>query len=114
MNIEALYNHCLSLPDTRVDTPFGPEVLAFRVMDKIFALVALDENPLRINLKCEPEKAIALRETYGFVLPGYHMNKKHWNTVILEDTLPDTLLKDWIFDSYTLVKPKSKKKPAAK
>jgi len=114
MNIEELYNYCLSLPDTRVDSPFGPEVLAFRVGDKIFALVALDESPMRINLKCDPEKAIALREAHSFVLPGYHMNKKHWNTVVFEDTLSDELLKEWIFESYTLIKPPLKKKPAAR
>jgi predicted DNA-binding protein (MmcQ/YjbR family) len=73
-----------------------------KVAGKMFALINLDESP-SVNLKCDPEKAIELREEYEAVLPGYHMSKKHWNTILLDGTVPDEMLKQWIDDSYQLV-----------
>ena len=83
--------------------PFGPETLVFKVAGKIFLLAGLDSRPLEFNVKCEPEKAITLREQYSWVLPGYHMNKKHWNTIIAEGPASDALLEEWIDHSYALV-----------
>jgi len=80
-----------------------------KVLDKMFALANLDGD-LSINLKCNPEKALELREQYPAVLPGYHMNKKHWNTVLIDGSLPDSLIKEWIDDSYNLVVSKMSKK----
>jgi predicted DNA-binding protein (MmcQ/YjbR family) len=84
MNIEEVRNFCLKLNGTEEDYPFGENTLVFKVGGKIFALTSLDSIPLQINLKCDPEKAVELRETYDSVIPGYHMNKRHWNTVILD------------------------------
>jgi len=83
--------------------PFGEGVLVFKVAGKMFALVAIEEIPLRVNLKCDPEKAIELREQYASVIPGYHMNKQLWNTVILEGEVPDNEFFKWIDDSYNLI-----------
>ena len=85
------------------ETPFGPEALVYKVMGKMFALVAWEANPLRITLKCDPDLALALRDQYPAVTPGYHMNKKHWNTVILDDSIPEKQFLDLIDESYTLV-----------
>lgn len=104
MNIEILRNYCLAKKGVTEELPFGPDTLVFKVLGKIFALTGLDAVPLTVNLKCEPEKAIALREEYpDGVLPGYHMNKRHWNTVIPEANLPDSLIFDLIDHSYDLV-----------
>ena len=102
MNIEELRNFCLSLPSTTEDLPFDETTLVFKVGRKIFVLTGL-EGPFRINLKCDPEKAIDLRERYPAVRPGYHMNKKHWNTIEIDGSIPDDLLKQWIKESYDLV-----------
>jgi predicted DNA-binding protein (MmcQ/YjbR family) len=83
--------------------PFGDGVLVFKVAGKMFALVAIEEIPLRVNLKCDPEKAIELREQYASVIPGYHMNKQLWNTVIMEGEVPDNEFFKWIDDSYNLI-----------
>ena len=83
--------------------PFGPETLVFKVMGKAFLLAGMDESPLQFNVKCDPEKAIELREQYPCVKPGYHMNKKHWNTVVVDGSVPNRLLQQWITDSYNLV-----------
>lgn len=84
--------------------PFGQETLVFKVKEKVFALAALDAHPAAANLKCDPERAIDLREEYdGLILPGYHMNKKHWNTVQIEGNLPTRLLVELIDHSYDLV-----------
>jgi predicted DNA-binding protein (MmcQ/YjbR family) len=81
--------------------------LVFKVNEKIFLLTGLDSAPLRFNVKCDPDKAIELREAYPeSILPGFHMNKKHWNTVVVDGTVPNKLLKEMIDDSYTLVKKK--------
>lgn len=102
MNIEELREFCLSLPATSEDLPFDETTLVFKVGKKMFALTDL-EDPLFVNLKCDPEKAIELREQYPSVQPGYHMHKKHWNTVQIDGSVDDTLLREWIEDSYHLV-----------
>ena len=103
MNIEDIRKYCLSLSGTEEDYPFGEDTLVFKVAGKMFTLASLDSIPLQINLKCDPETAIELREMYEAVIPGYHMNKKHWNTVILDGTIKAKELKEWIKNSYNLV-----------
>ena len=112
MNVETVYEYCLALPQTTVDTPFGPDVLVFRVAEKIFAMMGIDHNPVRLNLKCDPERAIDLRAEHPSIIPGYHANKKHWNTVLLDGTIAPKLIQELITHSYDLVVaalPKSKK-----
>lgn len=103
MNIETLREYCLSKKAVTEDFPFGETTLVFRVEGKIFLLVALDAAPLQFNAKCDPEKAIELREAYDAIQPGYHMNKKHWNTVIIDGSVSTGLIKEMIDDSYSLV-----------
>jgi predicted DNA-binding protein (MmcQ/YjbR family) len=103
MNIETLREYCLSKKAVTESFPFGENTLVFKVKDKIFLLVSLSSNPLQFNAKCEPEKAIELREQYDAVQPGYHMNKKHWNTVIIDGSIPAALIKEMIDDSYNLI-----------
>lgn len=108
MNIESIREYCLSKPQTNESCPFGDDNIVFKVFDKMFVLLSLDEP--WINLKCDPDKAIELRERYsGVVLPGYHMNKALWNTIIF-DSVTDVILKEWIDDSYNLVVEKLPKK----
>ncbi|MGF1635520.1 MAG: MmcQ/YjbR family DNA-binding protein [Cyclobacteriaceae bacterium] len=102
MNIEAFRNYCLSKPGTSEGLPFDENTLVFKVGGKIFAITDIAEFE-SINLKCDPELAVALRAEYPAVMPGYHMNKKHWNTVDMHAGLPDLLIKEWIDHSYTLV-----------
>lgn len=103
MNIEELREYCLSLKNVEEAMPFGPDTLIFKVGGKIFLIVGLDDSPLQFNVKCNPEKAIELREQYDCVIPGYHMNKKHWNTIIINGTASEKLVRQWISDSYKLV-----------
>jgi predicted DNA-binding protein (MmcQ/YjbR family) len=103
MNIEELRDYVLSLKGVEEGFPFGEDTLVFKVNKKIFLLVSLSSVPLQFNVKCDPARAIELREEYSCVLPGYHMNKKHWNTIIVEGTLSKTQLRDFIKDSYELV-----------
>lgn len=103
MHIESLREYCLSKPGTEETFPFGPDTLVYKVNGKIYLLAGLDEQPARFNVKCDPDKAIELRDEYPAVLPGYHMNKKHWNTVILDGSITDRLIKEWIDHSYELV-----------
>lgn len=103
MNVETLREYCLSKKAVTEDFPFGEDTLVFRVMNKIFLLVSLSSNPLQFNAKCDPDKAIELREQYDAVQPGYHMNKKHWNTIIMDGSLSNALLKEMIDDSYDLI-----------
>lgn len=110
MNIEDLQQFCLSLPEVEETLPFGPDTLVFKVQGKVFLLAGLDQSPVSFNVKCDPEKAIELREAYPAVQPGYHMNKKHWNTVTADGSISSSLLKEWIRESYELVKPRAKKK----
>ena len=109
MNIEEFRDFCLSLREAREDFPFGADTLVYKVNGKMFALTNIDLFE-SINLKCEPEQAIDLRERYAAVLPGYHMNKKHWNTVVMDQSIPDKLVKQWIRNSYDLVVSKLSKK----
>jgi predicted DNA-binding protein (MmcQ/YjbR family) len=103
MNVESLRQYCLKKPEVTEGFPFGEDTLVFKVAGKIFLLAGLDEIPLRINLKCDPELAIELREKYDSILPGYHMNKTHWNTVIVDGSFSRGELTEWIDDSYKLV-----------
>lgn len=108
MDIEQLWEYCKSKPGAEEGFPFGPETLVFKVNGKIFWLVSLEKQPLQFNVKCDPEKAIKLREKYASVQPGYHMNKKLWNTVIVEGSIPTHELQEFIDDSYMLVSKKKK------
>lgn len=103
MNIETIREYCLSRPAAEETLPFGPETIVYKVGGKIFLLMGLDEVELSFNVKCDPEKAIELREQYSCVLPGYHMNKKHWNTIVVDGSVSQSLIKEWIDDSYELV-----------
>lgn len=94
---------CLDLNGAYEDFPFSPEVSVFKVRGKIFALSALDGRPLQVSLKCEPELAVQLREAHEAIVPGYHLNKRHWNTVTLDAGVPDGLVVQLIEDSYDLV-----------
>ncbi|MET8243015.1 MmcQ/YjbR family DNA-binding protein [Streptomyces sp. NPDC005202] len=95
---------CLSFNAAVEDFPFNPETSVFKVHGRLFALSNLDARPLKVNLKCDPEDAIRLRTEYeGLIVPGYHMNKRHWNTVVVDGELPDRLVRELIEDSYDLV-----------
>jgi len=102
MDIETLREYCLSKKGATECLPFGDDTLVFKVMNRMFALMNLEGNP-SVNLKCDPEKAIALRETYSSVQPGYHMNKKYWNTVHLDGSISDRLIREMVTESYRLV-----------
>lgn len=102
MNIDKLQKYCLNKKGVTEGFPFDEETLVFRVADKMFCLVNLTP-PWSINLKCDPEKAIELREEYEEIIPGFHMNKKHWNTVDLHGNLKESLIEELIDDSYNLV-----------
>ena len=108
MNIEDVRNYCLAKAGTSESFPFDDTTLVFKVNGKMYALVSLDEN--RISLKCDPEKAVELREHFNSVTPAYHMNKKHWNTILLNGDANSNLIKKWIDDSYILVVQKLPKK----
>jgi predicted DNA-binding protein (MmcQ/YjbR family) len=108
MNIESLREYCLSKPNTEEALPFGPDTLVFKVNSKIFLLTGLDAEELRFNVKCNPDKALELREEFDCVLPGFHMNKKHWNTIVVDGSVSTKQLKEWIDHSYTLVVGKKK------
>lgn len=109
MNIESLREYCLSKPGVEETLPFGPDTLVFKVANKIFLLVGLYEEQLSFNVKCDPDKAIELREEYPCVLPGYHMNKKHWNTITVDGSVSAKHLKEWIDGSYELVAGKKRR-----
>jgi predicted DNA-binding protein (MmcQ/YjbR family) len=102
MNIEEFREYCLSKPATSECFPFDENTLVFKVAGKMFALTDI-VDAFSINIKCDPEKATVLREHYECVQPGYHMNKQHWNTIIIDGTVSDALLKEWIDDSYNLI-----------
>jgi predicted DNA-binding protein (MmcQ/YjbR family) len=103
MNAEELREYCLSKKAITEGFPFGEDTLVFKVGGKLFLLVSLDEKPLQFNVKCNPEKAVELRDSYSCVRPGYHMNKTHWNTILADGSVGDQLLKEWIDHSYELV-----------
>ena len=103
---------CLTLPGAREEFPFGDEVSVFKVGGKMFALSILDHSPLQLSVKCEPELAVQLRAAHPAIVPGYHLNKRHWNTITLDGSLPDQMVTDLLIDSYDLVVaslPKSRK-----
>jgi predicted DNA-binding protein (MmcQ/YjbR family) len=102
MQFDEFCDYCMSLPYTEETLPFGPETLVYKVKGKMYALTDVD-NFESINVKCNPEQAEALREKYSAVQPGYHMNKKHWNTILMDGTISTKLIKQWIADSYKLV-----------
>jgi predicted DNA-binding protein (MmcQ/YjbR family) len=99
----ALRRFCLALPGAVEEFPFGEENSVFKVGGKIFAISRLRARPLRVSLKCEPLLAAQLRASYAAIIPGYHLNKRHWNTVVLDGSLPDAMVRDLIEDSYDLV-----------
>lgn len=103
MYLDELRDYCLTKKGVEECLPFGPETLVFKVMGKVFLLTGIESQPLQFNAKCNPEKAIELRENYTCVIPGYHMNKKHWNTIICDGSVNNILIKNWIDDSYKLV-----------
>jgi len=102
MDLEQFQTFCISLKGVTEEMPFGESTLVYKVMGKMFALCGIDIFE-SINLKCHPEKAIELRERYAAVQPGYHMNKQHWNTILMDHSVPDKLIFEWTKDSYDLV-----------
>lgn len=113
MNVEAFREYCISKKGVTEEFPFDSETLVFKVMGKMFALVPLERMPSQANLKCDPERAITLREEYdGIIMPGYHMSKVHWNTLFLEN-LPPKLITELIDHSYDLIVCKFTKKMKA-
>lgn len=102
MDIEALRSYCLSFPFVSEALPFGPDTLVFKVGGKIFLLVGIDDYQ-SINVKVNPDDALIQRETYQGILPGYHMNKKHWNTIMIHSDVSNSVIKSLIKDSYDLV-----------
>ena len=102
-DLETLTNYLLAKPGAVEERPFGPETMVFKVMGKMFALTTPTDDPLRVNLKCDPFLAELLREKYAAVLPGYHMNKRHWNTLVLDGSVPEDEIREMIDASYALV-----------
>ncbi len=106
---EALREFCLALPQAIETFPFGEETSVFKVSgnDKIFALSALDGEPLAVSLKCDPEDSVALREEFAQITPGYHLNKKHWITIVLDGAVPEELVEQLLRGSHDLVRPRT-------
>jgi len=103
MDSRQLKERCLALPGAMEEFPFGDEVSVFKVGGKMFALCPLDGEPLQLSVKCDPEFAVQLRASYPAVAPGYHLNKRHWNTITLDGSVPDEMVTDLLGDSYDLV-----------
>jgi predicted DNA-binding protein (MmcQ/YjbR family) len=103
MNSSELKSACLALPGAVEEFPFGDEVSVFKVGGKMFALSILDAEPLQLSLKCDPDLAVQLRAAHPAITPGYHLNKRHWNTITLDGSLPDRMVTDLLCDSYDLV-----------
>ena len=103
MDLPDAIAHCLSLPGAEETTPFGPEVLVYKVGGKMFATAGLEAEVGRMNLKCDPDRAVVLRDEDEAILPGYHMNKRHWNTIVLDGSLPRKLVAELIEHSHELV-----------
>ncbi len=101
--LEELIAYWMSLPEVEEGMPFGADVLVYKVCGKMFALTDPQRVPTAVNLKCEPDRALELRDQYEAVKPGYHMSKKHWNTVEIDGGIPDALIKEMSLDSYQLV-----------
>lgn len=102
MDVITFRDYCLSFAAVTEGFPFGGDTLVFKVKGKMFCLAGIDDFEF-INLKCDPDKALLLREAYPAVRPGYHMDKKHWNSVYMDGTVPDPLIRQWIADSYQLI-----------
>lgn len=109
MDIIEFREYCLSFKGAEETLPFDEDTLVFKVMGKMFVLTSIS-NFNRINVKCDPEKTIELRERYNAVKPGYHMSKVHWNSIYLDGSIPDHVLKSWIEDSYELIVSKLSRK----
>ena len=103
MNVEEIAEYCSSKKGVTQEFPFDEETLVLKVMGKMFLLASLEKIPLQFNIKCNPEEAVELREKYEAVIPGYHINKKHWNTVIIDNSIPPKNIFSWIDNSYDLV-----------
>ena len=103
MERRELRSACLGLPGASEEFPFGDEVSVFKVGGKMFALCRLDGEPLQLSLKCDPDLAVQLRAAHPAIAPGYHLNKRHWNTVTLDGSLPEQMVTDLLTDSYDLV-----------
>ncbi len=103
MRAAELRDHCLAFPGSAETFPFGPETSVFKVSGKMFAVSRLAQRPLQVSVKCDPTLAEQLREAHPAVLPGYHLNKRHWNTLIIDGSLPDRMIEDMLEDSFDLV-----------
>ena len=103
MDLTDICAYCIALPHVEETTPFGPEVLVYKVAGKMFALTVPDNFPARVNLKCDPDRAVELRDEYQGIIPGYHMNKRHWNTLMLDGSVPSKLVRELIDHSFQLV-----------
>jgi predicted DNA-binding protein (MmcQ/YjbR family) len=103
MDLPDVISLFLSKPGAEETTPFGPDTLVYKVGGKMFALASPDDFPSSINLKCDPERALMLRDEYAAITPGYHMNKRHWNTLVLDGSVPAKLVRELIDHSYALV-----------
>lgn len=103
MTYQSLKSYLLSKPQTTLEFPFGDDVYVFKVAGKMFALVAWQDEVMRVNLKCDPDEALALRDIFAAVIPGYHMNKQHWNTVIFDGSIPQGEIERMIDNSFKLV-----------
>lgn len=103
MNYDDVHSYLLKRPEAWEDYPFGPGVAVFKIQNKMFATLGIEDDVPRMNLKCEPDEALMLRDIFAAVLPGYHMNKRHWNTVLLNDSIPQGEIERMIDNSYALV-----------
>ncbi len=103
MNVEEIREYCITKKAVTESFPFGENTLVFKVAGKVFLLLAINDNPIQFNVKCEPEKAIELREKYVCVIPGYHMNKAHWNTIICDGSVSKKIVFGWMENSYNLI-----------
>ncbi len=113
MDHKTVEEYLLGMPNAKLDYPFGKEAAVYKVGDKMFAIIAEGSNPVRISLKCDPQLAVLLREKYETVMPGYHLSKKHWNTVVLSGQLPWEEIQGLITHSYNLVAGLDSDTPAA-
>lgn len=103
MDVETIRKYCLGKKSVKESFPFGENTLVFKVAGKVFLLLSLDRRPLQFNVKCDPERAEELREEFSSVIPAFHMNKKHWNTIIIDGHISARLIREWIDESYKLV-----------
>ena len=108
MDLPDTVAYCLAKTGAQETTPFGPDTLVYKVGGKVFAIASPGDFPCRLNLKCDPERALVLRDEYEAIVPGYHMNKRHWNTLILDGSIPSEVMKELIDHSYILVTKKGK------